>query len=129
MNRLIITILHMFIFINISFSQTERILVKQFPLTSANSIVIDFTNDVEVKYIDAKYPKINIKIKSSLSSSASDALVRMGRYDFETRVDGDDFIISIPKLNKKITLGDGEEVVEKISCEIFLPHNMKLREI
>ncbi len=124
MKTLIKILLPLFLITNLCLGQSTKILTRQFP-TSTNLISVDFTNQIVVKKSKEQYPRIFLTIESKLSSQTLDALVKSGRYDYETKIEGDQFIITMPKLSRKIIIA-GEEISEKISVEIHLPENMSL---
>ncbi len=127
MNTLIKILSFLILFTNTSFSQTTKILTRQF-VTSSNLITIDFTDKVIVKNSKETNPRIYLKIETKLPPQTLDALVKSGRYDYETTVINGEFIISMPKLARKIII-NGEEVSENLSVEILLPETIELKTI
>ena len=123
MKNLINLILLIVVFTTNVFSQSTKILTKRINSSPIKSI--EFTNDITIKESLENYPRINLKIESNVPQSTLDALVKSGRYDIETVFDGEKVYIRLPKLAKKVTV-DSQEIVEKISCEIYLPNNIKI---
>lgn len=125
MKTLIQTLLLLFVLTNLTMAQSTKILTRQFPTTSS-TIWLDVPSEVVVKKSTEQHPRIYLTIESKLPTQTLDAIVKSGRYNFETVTEGDELIISIPNLARKIII-QGVEVTEKISIEIFLPEHITLK--
>lgn len=104
MKNLILSILFSLTF-TLGFSQSEKILLKSFPVLSNN---IEFELDCEktISKWEKSYIKVELYVKSNVNQTILDRLSSVGRYDFESKlVDGNQFI-GVPKVKIDVKIND-----------------------
>lgn len=107
-----------------SFSQTSKTFVKSIP-NNSNEVIVNINCDKKVNHWDNNFIRIELMVTSTLPIETLNSLVKIGRYDFDYKVENDYIIITLPKLNNEITIR-GERVTEKISITIWLPEFSKI---
>lgn len=110
----------------ISFGQSEKTLIRSFNV-NVNEVVIPFECKKNVFTWDKTYVKVELIVKTNIRYEILDVLAKNGRYNFESEIDGQSLLISLPNLSNKIKIGD-LELIENMEIKIWLPNETTLKE-
>lgn len=101
--------------------QAEKILIKSFNLKGSSIVLMDVDGDVEVKEHNGKIIRVQLAIELiNGTSSILCSLIKAKRYNLIGALKDDQFVLSMPSLEKRVSVG-GIELTEKVSYTIFAP--------
>lgn len=107
---------------SIGYSQSEKILLKSFPLLS-NNVQFDLDFEKQTTTWDKSYIKVEFYVKSDVNQTILDRLSSMGRYDFESKLLNGIQVISAPKTKNEVKINDFI-VKETFFIKIFIPETL-----
>ena len=109
------------------FAQTvEKTFVRSFNLEGAQEAVLQFEGAVEVKTWSQSIARIQMTVGLEKGSdSMLRSLAQAGRYNLKGQLENDQFLISVPGLNREVSV-NGQTLVENISYVVFVPDNIRV---
>ncbi len=107
--------------------QAEKTLIKSFNLKGNTIVLMDVDGDVEVKEHKGDIIRVQMAIElMNGSSSILCSLIKAKRYNLIGSVEDDEFVLSMPSLEKRVKVG-GIELTEKISYTVFAPADVVVK--
>ena len=107
--------------------QAEKILIKSFNLKGNSIVLMDVDGNVEVKEHKGEIIRVQMAIElTNGSSSILCSLIKAKRYNLVGTDEGDQFVLSMPSLEKTVKVG-GIELTEKISYTVFAPADVLVK--
>jgi|LakMenE18May11ns_1017448.scaffolds.fasta_scaffold9938115_3 hypothetical protein len=104
----------------ISFGQSEKTLIRSFNV-NVNEVVFPLECKKSVLTWDKTYVRVELMVKTNLRYEILDVLAKNGRYNFESQINNQTLIITLPNLKDKIKIGE-LELVENFEIKIWLPN-------
>ncbi len=105
----------------------EKTFVKSFNPSGQEHILIDLPGNVQVKRWSNAVVQVQMNVQLDRGSNAQlKALARTGRYRLSSKLEGEDFVIFAPGLEKIIRIND-QAVSENISYLIYLPGDINVQ--
>jgi hypothetical protein len=126
--RILTTILLAIMIANTAVAQqAEKILIKSFNLKGNSVVLMDVDGNVEVKEYKGKIIRVQMAIELTNGTfSILCSLIKAKRYNLIGTVEDDQFVLSMPSLEKRVTVG-GKELTEKISYTVFAPADVLVK--
>lgn len=107
--------------------QAEKILIKSFNLKGNSIVLMDVDGNVEVKEHKGEIIRVQMAIElTNGPSSILCSLIKAKRYNLVGTVEDDQFVLSMPSLEKRVKVG-GIELTEKISYTVFAPADVLVK--
>lgn len=107
--------------------QAEKILIKSFNLKGNTVVLMDVDGNVEVKEHKGEIIRVQMAIElMNGSSSILCSLIKAKRYNLIGSEEDDQFVLSMPSLEKRVKVG-GIELTEKISYTVFAPADVLVK--
>jgi len=110
--------------VNVSYSQSTKTLVKSLKLET-NKVLFDISGGKKINYWDDNHIKIIFVAKINLSEDMLNQLIKLGRYDLESKIENDITIVRFVKILKDLII-KGEKVSENFDFEIYLPRESRV---
>jgi len=110
----------------ISFGQSEKTLIRSFNV-NVNEVVFPLECKKSVSTWDKTYVRVELSVKTNLRYEILDVLAKNGRYNFESQVNNQILIITLPNLKEKIKIGD-LELLENFEIKIWLPNETTIKQ-
>ena len=111
-------------FTNFSFAQIEKTLVKSFNLQDMDVVVLDVKGDIDVQQWNNKTLRVQMTISvENVKEATLKSLVVAKRYNLISKITDEEYLISIPGLQREVTIG-GEQLKESISYIVYVPENV-----
>ena len=110
----------------ISFGQSEKTLIRSFNV-NVNEVVFPLECKKSVWTWDKTYVRVELSVKTNLRYEILDVLAKNGRYNFESQVNNQMLIITLPNLKEKIKIGD-LELFENFEIKIWLPNETTMKQ-
>ena len=106
--------------------QSERTLVKSINPSGSQAVAFDLPLvNLALKPWGETHLRVELEIEANAPLYVLDALAKAGRYELETRQDGDTLVVFAPNLYKPVTVG-GKDLVERISMHVSAPGYFKV---
>jgi hypothetical protein len=86
-----------------------------------NEVVFPLECKKSVLTWDKTYVRVELMVKTNLRYEILDVLAKNGRYNFESQINNQTLIITLPNLKDKIKIGE-LELVENFEIKIWLPN-------
>lgn len=100
---------------------TEKSLIKSFNTGGKNALAFELPGPVEVKTWDNTTVRIELKLALPNSNGGTlDELIRLGRYNLVSTLDGEIFTVSSPHTARKLSI-KGQELKENLSYVVSVP--------
>ncbi len=121
MKRFISILLLIIAFVSSTVAQAEKEMVKSISLDYMNHVMFALPGDINLSEWDNDFIKVTTKLNvPNFPSSIVDRLVLVGRYRLAIEEQGDQLIITMPKVKTYVTV-KGVDLVENLSFEIKIP--------
>ncbi len=126
--RIFTTVLLAIMIANIAVAQqAEKILIKSFNLKGNTVVLMDVDGNVEVKEHKGEIIRVQMAIElMNGPSSILCSLIKAKRYNLIGTEEDDQFVLSMPSLEKRVKVG-GIELTEKISYTVFAPADVLVK--
>jgi len=109
------------------FAQTiEKTFVRSFNLSGAQEAVLQLDAPVEVKTWSQSIARVQMTVGlQNGSESMLRSLAQAGRYNLKGTLENDQFVISIPGLEREVRV-NGNTLAEDITYVVFVPDNVRV---
>ncbi len=108
-------------------NSAERSLIKSFNLGTKTHLEIDLPGAVEIKTWDNETVRFQITLSLPNGNAGMlDELIKVGRYNLASTIEGDVFAVDAPNLSRKITI-KGQELKENIRFTVFVPAGIDVK--
>ncbi len=127
--NVILAIASIFLVFNLNAQQAvEKTLVKSFNLQGNDVIDLNLKGDIEVKEWNSAIVRVEMLISlENGNEMLLKSLIKAGRYNLHSVETEDAYQISIPGLNRDVTV-KGKTLIDKVSYVISVPSEVNIRE-
>lgn len=112
---------------SIAFTQSEKTLVKSFPLEASQTVSLDLPGAIKVKTWDGDLLRIQMTITLQNGNEAVlKSLISAGRYNLIAKVNGSTMNVTAPSLAREVQIG-GKALGDNVTFLVFAPKNISVK--
>ena len=109
--------------------QAEKVFVKSFNLQGKQSVLLKMDGQVAVETWDSDIMRVQMTISiPNVNVATLKSLARAGRYNLQSKIEGDDLIVNAPGLEREIKIR-GQKLEEQIQYLVYAPKDIVINNI